>query len=53
VLRVIDPSVAILVSLDPIDLGGNGEGRRPFTRGFVSRDDAQGFALYPADSPGH
>jgi hypothetical protein len=51
--RVIDPSVAILVRLDLIDFGGNGERRRPFTGGFESRDDAQGFALYPAKSPGH
>jgi hypothetical protein len=48
-LGIVAHSIAVSVRLDLVDLSDDVVGRPPFAGGFVAFDDAQAFALYPAE----
>jgi hypothetical protein len=43
-LGVVDPAITVLVALNAVDLGGNGEGRQLFASGL---NNAEAFTLDP------
>jgi hypothetical protein len=52
-LGVANPAFAVLVRLDPVDIGGNGERRRSLPGSFVLLNHAQACTLYSAEPSGH